>query len=384
MIEENFDVVVVGAGASGVPAAVAAARAGARVALLEKDSALGGTVNKGLGLPVCGFFSSDSDEPLPVNAGLALEFLQTVRTLDSDAVERRGRVFILRCSADRLGKIFRSWIEAETQVKLFTRASGLRIGECNDRITMLEMQSPLEGMVRLCPGEVIDCSGDAVVVQNSSASQIEPTDLPLAGFVLRVRNVELNDMLPIRIPHLLWHAAEARKLPPMARLTVFDPECAGSGILKISVDSGSDLSDALQFSRGIFEELKKELPEFHGSEIVETSTSVLHREGIRLKGEHVLAEDDVRGGRGFPDAAARGCWPMEFWDRKSGPRYSYAKGGATYDIPLQALKSENIGNLWAAGRAISADSKALSSVRVAGTCMAVGEAAGLAAAREAG
>ena len=121
---------------------------------------------------------------------------------------------------------------------------------------------------------------------------------------------------------------------------------------------------------------------FRASDIAETSGTVLEREGIRLKGKIVLSEDDVRSGRKFSDAAARGCWPMEFWGSEIGVNYSHVKGDGTFDIPLRALKSENIGNLWAAGRAISADSMALSSARVIGTCIATGEAAGRAAARE--
>lgn len=63
--------------------------------------------------------------------------------------------------------------------------------------------------------------------------------------------------------------------------------------------------------------------------------------------------------------------------------YLEVKGGSYFDIPLGSLQSENIENLYGAGRMISADEAAFAAVRVMGTCFATGHAAGAAAACQA-
>jgi len=74
----KIDVVIVGAGVSGVPAAVAAARAGAKTLLLEESPRLGGTMVASLGFPLCGLFENDiSKSPRLLNGGLSTELIPT-------------------------------------------------------------------------------------------------------------------------------------------------------------------------------------------------------------------------------------------------------------------------------------------------------------------
>jgi hypothetical protein len=365
MTVKRFDVVVVGGGAGGVPAAVAAAREGARVALIEQSSRLGGTPLAGLGFPICGMFCADCKEPTLANEGLVSEFLDA----SGAEIEHRGRVHTLRCPAEKLEQIYGEWVDAESNLQLFTDIDDLQSLAVEGRISSLSFQG-----LEIEAGAVIDCTGWAAIAKGCGAKLLTVEQPALAGFILRLSNVLSNDMLPISVPYTLWRAVESGRLPVLARYTVFDRD-----LLKISVGAGVD---AGALAGDIFNVLKSELPEFQGSEIIETSGQVLEREGARLKGAAVLSEQDLCSGARFADAAARGCWPMEFWDAEKGVLYSYVEGDGTYDIPLRALKSENISNLWTAGRSISADSMALSSARVVGTCMATGEAAGRAAAKE--
>ncbi|MDH3981936.1 MAG: FAD-dependent oxidoreductase, partial [Kiritimatiellaceae bacterium] len=272
--------------------------------------------------------------------------------------------------AERFEQIYRNWITAESNIQLFTQIEDVCVEESEGRIVSLGFQS-----LEINPGSVVDCTGSAAVVRNSSSQRIEPAEPALAGYMLRLSNVVSNDMLPIRVPHVLWKAVDAGHLPPVARYTVFDQD-----MLKVSATPDTD---AEQLAVEIVKVLKAKIPEFQGLEIAETSGAVLQREGIRMKGEVVLSADDVRSGRKFSDVVARGCWPMEFWDAERGVQYAYVEGDGSYDIPRRALKASNLSNLWTAGRSISADSMALSSARVVGTCIATGDAAGRAAAREA-
>jgi len=72
---------------------------------------------------------------------------------------------------------------------------------------------------------------------------------------------------------------------------------------------------------------------------------------------------------------------MEIWDRSRGTVYRYVPRGEYYEIPLSCLRVPAVVNLLTAGRCISATPAALASTRVMGTCMALGEQAGLAAAQ---
>jgi len=125
--------------------------------------------------------------------------------------------------------------------------------------------------------------------------------------------------------------------------------------------------------------LAEGLEAFAGSKITDHSPCVLHRDGGALQGQYVLTEADVVEGRRFEDAALKCAWPVEFWHRDRGPEYRYVTGGAYYEIPVRCLRSASVDNLFQAGRCLSATARALASCRVAGACLASGEAAALAA-----
>jgi len=98
-------------------------------------------------------------------------------------------------------------------------------------------------------------------------------------------------------------------------------------------------------------------------------------------GRYELTREDVLSGRKFEDAVARGSWPIELWkEGRPGATYEYLEDGQSYDIPLRCLQAQDLGNLFVAGRCLSASHEALGSARVIGTCLATGEAAGRAAA----
>ena len=101
-------------------------------------------------------------------------------------------------------------------------------------------------------------------------------------------------------------------------------------------------------------------------------------------GRYRLTREDVLTGRKFEDGVVRAGWPIELWeDGCLGASYEYLDDGETYDIPLRCLQSSDVDNLFVTGRCMSASHEALGSARVIGTCLAMGEAAGLAAARHA-
>lgn len=375
------DVVVVGAGTSGVPAAIASARAGAKTILLEQRAQVGGTQCDGLGFPVCGLFECDTTRPPNlINQGLASELAERVTARNSQAVEAMGRVYVLRCRCRLFQSIYRSWIANESNLQLVSQASSLKVKEADGRISSIGFQFSEKKSIHIETGAVIDCTGSGAVIEASSAERITPTLPSLAGFSLRVCNVIEGDLLAIKVPYILRKAVEEGELPFCCCFTVFTPESDGGGLCKLSLPPEFDLAAAVRLSNRVLEVLCRTLPEFRSAECVESSPLVMQREGVRLRGQVVLTKNDVLSGRRVDDAVARGSWPIERWGAEKGPQYDYIKSGFSYDIPLRALRSVNIENCWAAGRVLSADSDALASVRVIGTAIATGEAAGKAAA----
>jgi len=105
----------------------------------------------------------------------------------------------------------------------------------------------------------------------------------------------------------------------------------------------------------------------------------------RVVGDYILTQHDLMKGGQFEDAVAIGGWPMDDhppggFDRCDLPPNVAVPTPGVYNIPLRALYSRNIANLFMAGRNISCSHVAFTSTRVMATCAAVGQAVGTAAA----
>jgi hypothetical protein len=111
------------------------------------------------------------------------------------------------------------------------------------------------------------------------------------------------------------------------------------------------------------------------------------RESRRYVGDHILSQVDIDAEGRFEDLVAYGGWTMDdhhpagFWAVKLGkPATQFHKTPSPYGIPLRALYSRNVPNLFFAGRCASATHMAMSSTRVMGTGSSMGQAVGTAAA----
>lgn len=107
------------------------------------------------------------------------------------------------------------------------------------------------------------------------------------------------------------------------------------------------------------------------------------RETRRIVGRYVLTEADIRAGRRFDDAVATGCWYLDLHPNEVTVGTANKEPGfqpSPYDIPYGSLLAQKVSNLLVAGRCHSAKREAASSTRVTVTAMAMGQAAGTAAA----
>jgi hypothetical protein len=114
--------------------------------------------------------------------------------------------------------------------------------------------------------------------------------------------------------------------------------------------------------------------------LADTATTLGVRETRHIVGAATLTGAAVAVGAAQPDAIARGAWPKEFHVHDRSTEYEFLAPGIAYDIPFGALRTDAVPNLLVAGRCISADHDALASTRVMAPSMALGQAAGTAAA----
>ncbi len=251
------------------------------------------------------------------------------------------------------------------------------------KISSVRVCTP-DGVASLQPGAVIDATGSGDVIRLSGArfELASESERQLGGCTIHIENI-LGDreFLGVKIAWVLSRltAGKTQDLPLFASFT--PGLAAGDGFCKFSLLStaldGATLAGRLARLHAM---LASHLPEFAHSRILAQSPP-MEREGLRLTGEWELDESSLLSARKFSDGVVRSAWPLEFWDPSdAAPCCSYPPDGDYADIPGRCLRSRTIANLFATGRCISASSRALAATRVMGTCMALGEAAGLEAA----
>jgi hypothetical protein len=140
----------------------------------------------------------------------------------------------------------------------------------------------------------------------------------------------------------------------------------------------------------MFELWKKRVPGFENAYYISSGPYIGIRESRRIAGQYILNEHDIQNEKQFPDAVATGCWYLDLHPSYPTAGTANAPVGSLagldgfqpshYDIPYRCLLPRNAANLLVAGRCHSATRLAASSTRVTATSMAMGQAAGTAAA----
>lgn len=395
----SYDVVVVGGGAAGLAAAVSAAGRGARTALVERYGFLGGMATAGMVGTVCGLYrTSRDDPPEPLNEGLPLTVARRLAAMPGcDKPVRRGRTFVLpytpfafACLADEL-------TAAAPGLDVHLHAYVVDVATTTGRVEALRVAT-WERTLVLEARAVVDASGDAVVAQQAgAATETPPADVrQLPSMVFVLQGVDGEALAPGPRVALLRTLAAAERdglLPAGASNLALGPSPQpGEVLCKLALDgipaAGVGRRDALtaaeqegrRRARALVEFLRT-VPAFARAFVSHAAPQVGVRESRRVIGRYALTREDVLAGRRFDDGVARADWPIELWEAgHRGPRYEYLEDGLAYEIPLRSLRARDLDNLFAAGRCMSATHEALGSARVIGTCLATGEAAGIAAA----
>lgn len=391
------DVLVIGGGSAGATAAIAAAQEGARVTLIERYGFMGGTSTAVLDT-FCGFYVYSAEGPgrkvvggIPDRVLEAL-FARNKAIIRSSTYWRAGNVITycphtLKTVWDRLAQ--------ESGAKLLFHTCVIDTVIENGRVTGVIAASK-GGLMQIDANLVIDASGDADVAFRAGVRCDIPQDQPVQALTTTFRLANVDVERALQTSETALHQLMAQAIES----GVYDLPRAGGGLYptplpgviatNISRVSEVDPTDTEQLTQAEIEGrrqameyarfLCEQVPGYENAYLAGVSTQIGIRESRRIYGEYRLTRQDVLEARRFDDAIAQCGWPFEDHGVGDVTHLEYLSEGQTYDIPFRCLVPQQVDGLLVAGRCLSADHDAHASVRVMAQCMAMGQAAGIAAA----
>lgn len=396
-----FDVAVVGGGSAGVAAAVSAARTGARTLLVERGDVLGGNASLAFVHTICGLYrEADGAPPVPAHFGLPRRLAAELTDAGgAGAPERAGRMWVLPIEPPRFAELLRAWCARTPGLECMTGTElvGASLGARADDECELALHGG-GGPGRIRARAVVDASGDAEAAALAGADwEMAPPDrLQIPSFIFRMGGVDrdrLQGFGRLRLTRAVAEAARHRALPAECESVLVRPARAeGEIYVTLNVprpenrpfapldekELGVLGAQARAWADAVAAFLRDTREAFRGARVVAWPRQLGVRETRRGLGRVVLEERDVLDGRRRDDEVALSTWPVELWHEHRRAEWRHPSGPCS--IPLAALASRSHPRLALAGRCLSASHEALGALRVIGTALATGEAAGVAAA----
>ena len=419
----SYDVAVMGGGPAGVCAAIAAARNGARTFLVEHGNCLGGMATRGLVGPFMTCYDKTGERQ--IIKGLFEEIVERL-------VARGGAIHPRDC---RTGTAFTSWIKighdhctpfepealkvvldemcAEAGVKVLFHADFVEPVMSGTTITGVRLFTKA-GFRTVKAKIVIDATGDGDVAfhagvpteyGDSAAKRVQP-----ATMFFRIGNCDLKAITAdieankdnfyrkdgVNYRSLHWRVAQAKAAGDwnLKRVSIglfrgvkedewFINTSRIMGVNSTDPESWSDAeSEGRRQVQQIFAFFKKYVPGCADARLLCTGSTVGVRESRHIYGEYRLTVDDCLEGRMPKDTILCASNSVDIHGR-FGPmsnQYVTVRDGNWYGVPYRCLVPLKVENLLVAGRCLSATSEAAGAVRVMPPVMAMGQAAGTAAA----
>ncbi|MFC0220830.1 FAD-dependent oxidoreductase [Pseudochelatococcus lubricantis] len=414
------DVIVAGGGTAGVMAAIAAARNGASTLILERSGFFGGNIATQLLEHSAGWQDAAGH---PIVGGLPLEMIDRLKAggaspglVDDDTGYTRTR---LPVEHELFKSLIVEWLDEEG-VAIMPQApvvavsgAGVASGTEAALHAICETRS---GRIAFCAKAMVDATGDADLFAKARCDFHPTSATQPVSMMFKLGNVDHAAALAYvranpgdfkmdagqpgfegRHYYNLWGYGALLRRGFEAGIVSLDRKemhvachvLTREAVINVTryaadaTDAGDMARAELVLRRQVREFVRffrKMVPGYESTFLSATASCVGVRESRRIKGRATLTDDDVRSGRDFADAVARGGFPIDSHDAKGNSMDGTEPVPSGYDIPLGAMLPVNGPNLIAAGRCISAERRALASARITGTCMAMGQAAGTAAA----
>lgn len=441
---DEVDVLVLGGGPAGAAAAIAAARDGARTLLIEQYGFLGGMGTAGLVPAFCPFSDREKCIIRGIGQQILEEMKAGMPHIERDALdwvpidaERLKTVYERRVIEAGARILYLThFVDVVVEEE---RGEGVKGRRGDAKVTAAaaaparadqhpSTPSPLHpsrvsaaiihnksGLQRINASVLVDCTGDADVAAaagvpfakgDPDTGALQPCTMcfVLAG----VDNSVLQPWLwADNAKNLLLKpsiaaakaAGDLDIIEEAANVAYQSPSTIGfnfSHVFDVDATDATQLSRAMVDGRKLVRHLtdfvKKYLPGCKDAVLVTSGVQIGVRETRRIVGDYVLTLDDYLARRSFEDEIARNAYYIDIhlskreWERNLGKEIDWEsrihqyKPGESHGIPYRCLIPVNTGNLLVAGRSISTDRAVQGSTRVMPNCLAMGEAAGAAAA----
>jgi hypothetical protein len=391
----DADLVVVGGGMAGSCAAITAARAGLRVALVQDRPVLGGNASSEVRLWILGATSHQGNNNRWAREGGAIDEILVENTHRNP----EGNPLIF-------DSILLEKVAAEPNITLLLntvvfeldKADADRIAAarafCSQNSTMYALRAPLfvdasgDGLLGFMAGAAFRMGAEA---REEFGEGLAPGEEygELLGHSLYFYSKDVGR--PIRYTAPSFALADITAIPRFRSFNARDQGCKlwwieYGGRLDTVHDTEAIKWELWRIVYGVWDHIKNsgQFPEAANLTLEWVGHIPGKRESRRFEGDYMLTQRDVVEQRAQPDAVAYGGWALDLhpadgiYSERPGCNQWHSRG--IYPIPYRSLYSRNIRNLFLAGRIISASHVAFSSTRVQGTLALAAQAVGMAAA----
>jgi hypothetical protein len=391
LVDLECDLLVAGGGMAGVCAAVAAARHGARVVLVQDRSRLGGNASSEVKMHIVGA-NSHKGRPGWREGGI----LEEIR-LD-DAVNNPQRCF------EQFDLLLYDKVVSEPNISLLLESTVYAAETRDGRIERVMVRcDKSEHLYRVRAKLFCDSTGDSRLGLEAGAEMRSGREARSEFNESLAPEKADQETLGSSVLFTSWlHRRKMPFTPPKWARKIGKEQLVHrpirsweygywwiewGGHLDTIRDNERIRFELLSIVMGVWDYIKNsgEFPDADNWALDWIGMMPGKRGSRRLVGDHILTQHDLMAGGNFEDAVAIGGWPMDDhppggFDRPDLPPNTVLRTPEVYRIPLRSLYSRNVSNLFMAGRNISATHAAFTSTRVMATCAVEGQAVGTAAA----
>ena len=381
---KKYDLAVIGGGFAGVAAALAAARAGTKVLIVEKSNCLGGAAVNCLVNPFMPYWTEIDGKRVDLSTGIFKEI--------HDRLEERNAMKKESFLEEELKYILNEMV-IEANIDLLFHAYIFRANTCADRIVSVTVASK-SGEIQIEADYFIDATGDAQLAYLAGCPTVlgrEPDHLcqPMT-LCFRVGNVDVDKFFASRERLKISHAqslAAGELINPRENILVFRTPIHNvlhfntTRVVRKNPTSPEEVTEAEVLARKqvyeIYDFMKRHADGLENSFLMMTAAEIGVRESRMIVGDYVLTEQDCKNCVKFEDAIAACNYDIDIHNPEgTGTSHYFFPAGAYYTIPYRSLTPKNINNMLVAGRCISSDHGAQASYRIMPVVCCIGEAAG--------
>ena len=393
----NTDILIIGGGAAGTLAAISAARKNQKVLLVESKGALGGSRTL-MGVDTFNGFFSPGEKTYQLVGGISYEVVERLMKRKSAFIRQNtfGSGPVVTYDMEQLKIVYEEMVlEAGGNLLYHSFVPEVKV---EDKMIKSVTVCNKAGLNQIQAKLVVDASGDLDIAARAGE------DYELAGidgnpvqsltavfYMANVDNKKTFSLSQEDLTKIMREANESGKynltriggsihptphpgyihanLTRIPNVNATDP----LALTKAEIEGRRQVQEYVRF-------LINEYPGFENAYLATTACSIGVRETRRLKGEYILAGKDIKEGAKFDDAVACCSAPIEDHNAGKDVRWQFLESGDFYQIPYRSLLPKKIVNLLVAGRCLSATHDGQASARNSAQCMAMGEAAGVAAA----